>query len=123
MVDLYVNYDCDLAAANIFERLVNVLSKIAQGRYAADHRATPAQQKALRLKGLECLVTILKCMVEWSRDLYVNPNAHPNVTGDTCLSTTTFRPDSYRFPSSFTLFHGIFFTIEYQRPIVMPNCL
>jgi len=27
-----VNYDCDLNAANIFERLVNDLSKIAQGR-------------------------------------------------------------------------------------------
>lgn len=32
MVDIYVNYDCDLNAANIFERLVNDLSKIAQGR-------------------------------------------------------------------------------------------
>lgn len=27
-----MNYDCDLNAANIFERLVNDLSKIAQGR-------------------------------------------------------------------------------------------
>lgn len=32
VVDIYVNYDCDLNAANIFERLVNDLSKIAQGR-------------------------------------------------------------------------------------------
>jgi len=30
VVDIYVNYDCDLAAANIFERLINDLSKIAQ---------------------------------------------------------------------------------------------
>ena len=34
VVDIYVNYDCDLNAANIFERLVAVLSKIAQGRQA-----------------------------------------------------------------------------------------
>lgn len=27
----------------------------------------------MRIRGLECLVSILKCMVEWSRDLYVNP--------------------------------------------------
>ena len=27
----------------------------------------------LRLKGLECLVSILKCMVEWSRDYYIDP--------------------------------------------------
>ncbi|KAK2501961.1 hypothetical protein MC885_012505 [Smutsia gigantea] len=52
VVDIYVNYDCDLNAANIFERL----------------------ELSLRKKGLECLVSILKCMVEWSKDLYVNPN-------------------------------------------------
>merc|ERR1711963_66416 len=34
VVDIYVNYDCDLNAANIFERLIAVLSKIAQGRQA-----------------------------------------------------------------------------------------
>ena len=79
VVDLYVNYDCDLSAANIFERLVNVLSKIAQGRHVVDLRTTPMQEKALRIKGLECLVTILKCMVEWSRELYVNPNAQSNI--------------------------------------------
>lgn len=35
---------------------------------------TPLQELSLRKKGLECLVSILKCMVEWSKDLYVNPN-------------------------------------------------
>ena len=34
VVDIYLNYDCDLAAANIFERLTNDLSRIAQGRHA-----------------------------------------------------------------------------------------
>ena len=36
MVDIYLNYDCDLTLANIFERLVNDLSKIAQGRHAIE---------------------------------------------------------------------------------------
>ena len=27
----------------------------------------------LRVKGLECLVSILRCMVEWSRDYYIDP--------------------------------------------------
>ncbi|KAI4470125.1 guanyl-nucleotide exchange factor [Holotrichia oblita] len=36
IVDIYVNYDCDLSAANLFERLVNDLSKIAQGRHALE---------------------------------------------------------------------------------------
>ncbi|CAB1335935.1 unnamed protein product, partial [Coregonus sp. 'balchen'] len=57
VVDIYVNYDCDLNAANIFERL----------------------ELSLRKKGLECLVSILKCMVEWSREMYVNPNLQTNL--------------------------------------------
>ena len=36
VVDIYLNYDCDLALANIFERLVSDLSKIAQGRHAME---------------------------------------------------------------------------------------
>lgn len=67
VIDIYVNYDCDLAAANVFERLVDDLSKLAQGRQAFE--------KGLGVKALECLCTILKCMVEWSKDLYVNPHA------------------------------------------------
>ena len=27
----------------------------------------------MRVKGLECLVAILKCLVQWSHDLYINP--------------------------------------------------
>ena len=44
VVDIYVNYDCDLSLANIFERLVGDLSKIAQGRHAFElgkHRRKP----------------------------------------------------------------------------------
>ncbi|CAH1254723.1 ARFGEF1 [Branchiostoma lanceolatum] len=82
VVDIYLNYDCDLTAANIFERLVNDLTRIAQGRGALELGATPNQiqsEKTMRMKGLECLVSILKCMVEWSKDLYVNPNLQANL--------------------------------------------
>ncbi|XP_062920819.1 brefeldin A-inhibited guanine nucleotide-exchange protein 1 isoform X3 [Mobula hypostoma] len=79
VVDIYVNYDCDLNAANIFERLVNDLSKIAQGRAGHELGMTPVQELSLRKKGLECLVSILKCMVEWSKDLYVNPNSQTSL--------------------------------------------
>uniref|UniRef100_A0A674F3K6 SEC7 domain-containing protein n=1 Tax=Salmo trutta TaxID=8032 RepID=A0A674F3K6_SALTR len=79
VVDIYVNYDCDLNAANIFERLVNYLSKIAQGRVGHELGTTPAQELSLRKKGLECLVSILKCMVEWSNDQSVNPNSQSSL--------------------------------------------
>lgn len=49
VVDIYVNYDCDLNAANIFERLVNDLSKIAQGRGGHELGTTPLQVKLLSI--------------------------------------------------------------------------
>jgi len=75
VVDLYINYDCDLQSTNIFARLVNVLSKKAQGRQMIDMNCSPIQLRSIRLKGLECVVSVLKCMVEWSKDLYQNPNS------------------------------------------------
>ena len=82
VVDIFVNYDCDLAAANIFERLINDLSKLGQGRGALELGATATQEKNMRVKGLECLVAILKCLVEWSRDIYVNPHSQSNLSSD-----------------------------------------
>ncbi|XP_046858105.1 brefeldin A-inhibited guanine nucleotide-exchange protein 1-like isoform X5 [Xenia sp. Carnegie-2017] len=75
VVDIYLNYDCELALSNIFQRLINDLSKVAQGRQAIELGATPVQERSIRIKGLECLVSILKCMVEWSRDLYFKPDS------------------------------------------------
>lgn len=83
VVDIYLNYDCDLSLSNIFERLTSDLAKIAQGRQAIVLAATPVQEKSMRLKGLECLVSILKCMVEWSRELYLNPSSHVASSSDT----------------------------------------
>ena len=81
VVDIYVNYDCDLSSDNIFRRLVIDLSKIAQGKgqLLDVGLMTLAQERSLRIKGLECLVSILKCMVEWSNDLYMNPNQLVNL--------------------------------------------
>ncbi|XP_037068688.1 brefeldin A-inhibited guanine nucleotide-exchange protein 2-like [Pollicipes pollicipes] len=84
VVDIYVNYDCDFAAANIFERLVTDLSKMAQGRQIGQEQlgVTLTQERSIRLKALECLVGLLKCMVEWSRELYVNPHSQTNLDTD-----------------------------------------
>lgn len=90
VVDIYVNYDCDLSAANLLERLVNHLSKIAQGRQAIETGIRPMEEKAMRIRGLECLVSVLKCMVEWSKDLYVNPNSQTSL-----LEPATKSPNNY----------------------------
>lgn len=95
VVDIYVNYDCDFSAANLFERLVNHLSKIGQGRQPLELGATPTQEKSMRIRGLECLVSILKCMVEWSKDLYVNPNLQTTLGEPTVAkSKTTLSEDN-----------------------------
>ncbi len=36
IVDLFINYDCSMRSANVFERLVYVLSRAAQGRQAVE---------------------------------------------------------------------------------------
>lgn len=86
VVDIYVNYDCDLGLANIFERLINDLAKIAHGQQAVVYGATPAQEQTIRLKGLQCIVSVLKCMVEWSNDLYVNPHQLQSNLGESVYS-------------------------------------
>ena len=48
------------------------LSKSVQGNLA-DHGLTPQQETQLQHKGMECLVSILKCLVEWSKDMYRRP--------------------------------------------------
>lgn len=88
VVDIYVNYDCDLSAANLLERLVNHLSKIAQGGHVLELGVKPNEEKSMRIRGLECLVSVLKCMVEWSKDLYVNPNMQTTLGEPVTKSST-----------------------------------
>lgn len=75
IVDIFVNYDCDLQSTNIFERIVTVLSRIGQAKGHANNNdiAAKVRERNLRIRGFECLVSILKCMVDWSKDLYINP--------------------------------------------------
>lgn len=71
LVDLYVNYDCDLALSNVFETVVNDVSKIAMGRHAVDLGVTPGtgqlegHAESMKVLGLECLSRCLASLVEW----------------------------------------------------------
>ncbi|CAA0841110.1 HOPM interactor 7 [Striga hermonthica] len=66
LVDLYVNYDCDPEAPNLFEKMVAALTKIAQGTQNVDPKSSAALQtgsaKTLSLQGL---VNILKSLANW----------------------------------------------------------
>lgn len=62
--------------------MVYDLSRIAQGgnTVTGDHFSGPAAQE-LKVKtlGLECLVTIMKSLVDWSKELY-DQNEKENAT-------------------------------------------
>ncbi|KAI3459082.1 hypothetical protein Pfo_015745 [Paulownia fortunei] len=68
LVDLYVNYDCDLDAPNLFERMVATLSKIAQGTQNVDPKSSTASQTgSIKTSSLQGLVNVLKSLVIWEK--------------------------------------------------------
>mmetsp|Transcript_7972 Transcript_7972/g.29482 ORF Transcript_7972/g.29482 Transcript_7972/m.29482 type:complete len:1752 (-) Transcript_7972:83-5338(-) len=69
LVDLFVNYDCDLDSSNLFERLVNGLLKAVHG--VPESGLTAAQEQALRVDAMNCLS---KCLTSLKRWIYKDQN-------------------------------------------------
>ncbi|GMY35231.1 brefeldin A-inhibited guanine nucleotide-exchange protein 5 [Fagus crenata] len=68
LVDIFVNYDCDLEAPNLFERMVTTLSKISQGAQNADPNSVAVSQTtSIKGSSLQCLVNVLKSLVDWEK--------------------------------------------------------
>ncbi|TKY57567.1 Brefeldin A-inhibited guanine nucleotide-exchange protein 1 [Spatholobus suberectus] len=66
IIDIFVNYDCDVDASNIFERIVNGLLKTALGPPTGLTTAlSPAQDITFRHESVKCLVSIIKSMGAW----------------------------------------------------------
>ncbi|KAK6916847.1 Mon2/Sec7/BIG1-like, HUS domain [Dillenia turbinata] len=66
MVDIFVNYDCDVDSPNIFERTVNGLLKTALGLPPGSTTTlSPAQDITFRFESVKCLVSIIKSMGTW----------------------------------------------------------
>lgn len=72
MVDLFVNYDCDMQAANLFERSVNGLSKLMQRSPPSSLFATQQAQKS-REVALDAVLSILRSLDQWAEPLKVCP--------------------------------------------------
>lgn len=97
LVDIFVNYDCDVDSSNIFERLVNGLLKTAQGVPPGTVTSlSPLQDGTLKLAAMKCLVGVLRSMGDWMNkqlritDAYYQKNSETeemNETGSTALST------------------------------------
>lgn len=61
LVDMFVNYDCDLEGQNIFEKVISGLVKTAHGSHtSADlNDKVAANELSERMDSLACLTSIL----------------------------------------------------------------
>ncbi|OIW01102.1 hypothetical protein TanjilG_25210 [Lupinus angustifolius] len=73
LVDIFINYDCDVNSPNIFERMVNGLLKTAQGITTT---VLPPQEATLKLEAMKCLVAVLKSMGDWMNKQLQIPDFH-----------------------------------------------
>ncbi|KAL4301738.1 hypothetical protein GQ457_10G019250 [Hibiscus cannabinus] len=66
IIDIFVNYDCDVDSPNIFERVVNGLLKTSLGPPPGSTTTLSAVQDfSLRHESVTCLVVIIKSMGAW----------------------------------------------------------
>ena len=66
LVDLFVNFDCDISQQNAFERLINLLVRVAQGVEVSNlSGADAARETVLKMEALGCLTKILKALGDW----------------------------------------------------------
>eukprot|EP01062_Namystynia_karyoxenos_P076589 TRINITY_DN7531_c0_g1_i1.p1 TRINITY_DN7531_c0_g1~~TRINITY_DN7531_c0_g1_i1.p1 ORF type:complete len:1986 (+),score=735.47 TRINITY_DN7531_c0_g1_i1:80-6037(+) len=65
IIDVFVNYDCALESVNIFEAMMNHLSRILQTRHA-DAVVTLRQEADMKLLALRTLVMVLRSLVQWT---------------------------------------------------------
>ncbi|XP_057531802.1 brefeldin A-inhibited guanine nucleotide-exchange protein 2 [Amaranthus tricolor] len=77
LVDIFINYDCDVNSSNIFERMVNGLLKTAQGvPPGATTTLLPPQEVTLKVDAMTCLVAVLKSMGDWMNRQLRIPDTH-----------------------------------------------
>ncbi|KAH8929478.1 Sec7-domain-containing protein [Atractiella rhizophila] len=72
LVDIYLNYDCDRSSLdNIYERLINIISKVGTQYYQAHSQNQKVSEDAasdahLKKECLDCLVAVLRSLVAWA---------------------------------------------------------
>ena len=67
VLELFLNYDCDIGSFNTFQKIATTLEKTVQGSYFAQVELTQLQENRLKMLGLEALVDTIKSLVEWTR--------------------------------------------------------
>ncbi|XP_022989285.1 brefeldin A-inhibited guanine nucleotide-exchange protein 1-like [Cucurbita maxima] len=136
MVDIFVNYDCDVDSPNIFERIVNGLLKTALGPPSGSTSTlSPAQDITFRHESVKCLVSIIKSMGTWMDqqlkldDTYFLKTSESDVSLENCLSgeetaavDSELHPDGNpEFSDAATLEQRRAYKIELQKGISLFN--
>ena len=73
MTDLFLNYDCNLQASNLYERTLKCLATILQSAPGGPQPASGTARKIPDL-ALECLLIMLKALDERASPLKVSPS-------------------------------------------------
>jgi brefeldin A-inhibited guanine nucleotide-exchange protein len=79
VLEFYVNYDCDVKATNITEKIIEILCKIAQGKYLRSEYSTvinPQQEPTLKVLALESLVNLVKSLVLFQEEYKAKQISH-----------------------------------------------
>ena len=72
-LELHVNYDCDLNEKDLLNRLVNILSRIAQGKgIKNDKSLLPDQEYNLKMKSIETVTSMLRYVLNFMIENGVN---------------------------------------------------
>lgn len=91
LVDLFVNYDCDLQAVNIFERWMHGLQRAS----AAGEGGATERGATLRAASIGCMCTVLKSLDAWVQKLdgVAEPRVVESVDGAVDGSEAGARPE------------------------------
>ncbi|KAK4258438.1 hypothetical protein QN277_004889 [Acacia crassicarpa] len=95
IIDIFVNYDCDVDASNIFERIVNGLLKTALGPPAGSTTAlSPAQDITFRHESVKCLVSIIKSMGTWmDQQIRIGDSYFPKISESSSTAENNLSPN------------------------------
>ncbi|XP_073391805.1 brefeldin A-inhibited guanine nucleotide-exchange protein 5 isoform X3 [Physcomitrium patens] len=70
LVDIFVNYDCDLESTNLFQQLINSLSRMAQEPPPVEPNANPivvTQYRFVTGLCIQCLTNVLQSLEAWTK--------------------------------------------------------
>jgi len=77
LLEFYVNYDCNMNSTNLVEKVIEILCKIAQGKYARIEYGTIVtgdQETQLRTLALESLVKLVKSLIQYTQECQAKQN-------------------------------------------------